>query len=624
MTRPSAGKLICVVIVASIVCSGIYRVLSIRSRVQNALAAEKLLLKDRDKVRFELTRFLPHDQDTVTVVQNTNAVRDLARFNGELYAATDGGLIRIGENGEILRHYTVLDGLPESDLLCLSAFNGKLYIGTRTSGLVVFDGEEFAGYKFPDHKTEAITAFAEGDGALLIGTFAGGLLRFDGTGFTEIKAGSDPIAAVNCIRTDGPKLYVGTFNTGLFIHENDMWSHFSTTEGLPSNRIVSIASIDENLYVATDFGLAVLDGDTFRNLITLPALSGAAVFDSRLFLVKDDGQIFIFDRSLKDLFPASSTANSRLNSLDEKLWLLSGNGISRFEDGRIKPFTKISGPLTDNFVSALAAASNGSLWVGSFHRGIDILAANGENLKHIENENVREINYLEPIADSVSASTSAGLIRFPDVAPGKSLTAKEGLPSNSVTQTSGDVIATAKGLAFNTDGRVRLLTTVQGLPNNSVYTTIKVGDKLYAGTLGGIAEIVDGRVVKTFKDSNSNLTTNWVTAFCRAGDRFFIGTYGGGIFELTASGDISSFEHETGKFTVNNNAMYSDGERLYAGTLTSVKVLDLNTLEWKTYKNILPSQTVMSITGDDAAVYFGTASGIARVKRTLFTREEEK
>jgi hypothetical protein len=32
----------------------------------------------------------------------------------------------------VVRHYTVLDGLPESELTCLAAWQGRLYIGTRT------------------------------------------------------------------------------------------------------------------------------------------------------------------------------------------------------------------------------------------------------------------------------------------------------------------------------------------------------------------------------------------------------------------------------------------------------------------------------------------------------------
>ena len=75
---------------------------------------------------------------------------------------------------------------------------------------------------------------------------------------------------------------------------------------------------------------------------------------------------------------------------------------------------------------------------------------------------------------------------------------------------------------------------MQGLPSNSLYTVLVQGRNLYAGTLSGLALIQDGHVVRVFKDTNSNLTTNWVTALCVVDSRLFVGTYGGGIFELTS------------------------------------------------------------------------------------------
>lgn len=167
-------------------------------------------------------------------------------------------------------------------------------------------------------------------------------------------------------------------------------------------------------------------------------------------------------------------------------------------------------------------------------------------------------------------------------------------------------------------------TGVNGLPNNAVYTTLQIGKTLYAGTLGGLAEIESNRVIRTFKDSNSRLKTNWITALIQAHERIFIGTYGGGIFELLPSGEIRSFENETGKYVVNPNAMFSDGKRLYSGTLAGVKILDLQTQEWRTIKQILPSETVMTIMGDAENIYFGTTNGIARIEKSYFENGESE
>jgi ligand-binding sensor domain-containing protein len=181
------------------------------------------------------------------------------------------------------------------------------------------------------------------------------------------------------------------------------------------------------------------------------------------------------------------------------------------------------------------------------------------------------------------------------------------------------VLATGRGLSLNQSGRWRALTTVQGLPSDQIYTTLYFKGSLFVGTLGGLAQIQSDRVVRVFKDSNSKLTHNWVTSLCAAGDRLFIGTYGGGIFELAASGDLNSFAGEIGTPVVNPNAMWSDGEMLLAGTLDGAWAFDLRSQKWTHLKDELPAKTVLSVTGDDRFIYFGTTNGIARVEKSCLT-----
>ncbi|HXI74044.1 MAG TPA: hypothetical protein VNG94_00560, partial [Pyrinomonadaceae bacterium] len=157
-------------------------------------------------------------------------------------------------------------------------------------------------------------------------------------------------------------------------------------------------------------------------------------------------------------------------------------------------------------------------------------------------------------------------------------------------------------------------------PSNSLYTLLLQGRSIYTGTLNGLAVIEDGRVVRVFKDTNSKLTTNWVTALCLAGSRLFIGTYGGGVFELTPAGELHSFASEADRSVINPNAMWTDGARLYAGTLEGVMVFDLHSQNWTRITEELPSRTVLSITGDEHFVYFGTTGGIARIGRSYWNQ----
>jgi ligand-binding sensor domain-containing protein len=74
----------------------------------------------------------------------------------------------------------------------------------------------------------------------------------------------------------------------------------------------------------------------------------------------------------------------------------------------------------------------------------------------------------------------------------------------------------------------------------------------------------------------------------------------------------------TGQFVVNPNALWSDGARLYAGTTDGAWVFDLRTQRWQHLQAELPAPTVLSITGDDRYVYFGTTNGIARIETSYF------
>lgn len=603
----------------------IFHICRIYDSARKTLADERARLIEQNRVPFEKKALTPHLSQNIRILQSANAVRDFVKFREFYFAATGGGLVQFDEDGKIRRHFTVLDGLPESDLTALAVSDDRLFIGTQTKNLIAFDGEKFESYVWTDRRAQAVTSFLETDGKLLIGTFDGGLIEFDGKNFSEIKAEKTRITAINCLYKTEAKLLVGTFNNGLWIYENDTWSHLTTAEGLPSNRVVGIAAQDENLYVATDFGLSVLREKAFQTLAVLPSLSGLALENRRIFLAKDNGEIFTFDGSLKEFSAARNLQNARLTAIDENLYLLSGQGVSRLNDGKNSPFSQAeNNSLTDNFVSALAFDRRENLWVGTFRRGIDVFSADGKKLKHIESETVREINFLRSLEEEIFAAASSGLIRFKTDFSDENLTKKDGLPSNSVTHFSAGAVATAKGLAFRENGKFRVLSTVNGLPNNSAYATLQSGGKLYAGTLGGLAEIENNRVARAFKDTNSNLKTNWVTALCSADERIFIGTYGGGVFELLPSGEIRAFESETGKFVVNPNALFSDGERLYAGTLDGVKILDLQTQQWKNLRRILPAETVLSIAGDAENIYFGTTAGIARVNKSYFAGGENE
>jgi ligand-binding sensor domain-containing protein len=665
--KPIANwKTLLLLVVLSLIVAlvGAWRV---KQRADQQLAEERARREKQSLIPFEQKAFKPINSKAIAIWQNYKTTRAMVKLNDSYFVASDGGLIELDRTGKLVRHYTVLDGLPESDLVSLAVFNSKLFIGTRTQGMVEFDGFQFHGYRWIDRTSQSIDALLADEGRLLIGTRAGGLIVFDGRQFKELTAGTEHkrLLEINLLFKEGVRLFVGTFADGLWLEEGGRWSHFTTADGLLSNRIVGVVVANQNLFVATDFGLTVTplaslstentqsSPSRFLTLATLPSLSSMALTADSIVLSKDNGETASFrtDREISasrqvsslSWTRAGSSAGTRLIALDKYLWLLSDEGLYRtgVDDsghGRFSSWGQPDGnrTLTTNLVSALTSDSQARIWAGSFRRGIDVLSSQGTQLAHLESETNREINSLtkDQGSNTIIATSSAGLLRFDSsLRTIEQWSTKDGLLSNAVLQVArwdGDgetspnsllACATSKGLSLGVRGKFRGLTTVQGLPSNSLYAVLVQGRKTYVGTLGGLAVVEDGRVSRVFKDTNSKLTTNWVTALCAVGPRVFVGTYGGGLFELSASGDLRSFAPEVGRVVVNPNAIWSDGSRLFVGTLDGALVFEPGSQQWTQVKSELPARNVLSITGSDDYIYFGTTGGIARIERSYWNRD---
>lgn len=636
---PSTALIILAMLLISVVVFSFFRV---KNEAISQLAETRAGNNRAMNVTFTKTVRSNFSNQSIQIWQNTQNVRDTVRFRGFIYAATDGGLSQLSNEGKLVHHFSVLDGLTESDLTCLAVFNDRLFIGTNSTGLLTFDGERFESYVWPGREAKSVNALLPDNGRLLIGTFAGGLIEFDGSRFAEKTAENKSIGSVDFLAKDGQNLFVGTFDNGLWVESGGLWRHFTTASGLLSNRIVGVVADGDKIFVGTDLGIAETnqieqsDGKPFHPTAGLPTLSSLVKNGNEIFAVKNNGDVFrLVGEKTKTLSQASvigispDLTGARLVSLEKDCWLLGNHGVFRRESNSFVRFTDSNAAATlqlaSNTISALAVDGSGNIWAGTFRQGIDVFERDGRRIEHLESETMREINFIRSQKEFVWAATNQGAIRFDKSLHRVNLTRTDGLLSDSVNQISvndaekaGLFLGTSRGLSFQTDNGWRALTTVNGLPNNSVFTTAFYKNSLFVGTLGGLAEIQNGRVVRTLSDANSKLSHNWITALWQANERLFVGTYGGGVFELTTAGDLRSFAAETGKFIVNPNAMSSDGERLYVGTLQGAWSFDLTTQKWVHLTDELPSQAVLSVASDQENVYFGTTGGIAKINQSYF------
>jgi hypothetical protein len=121
-----------------------------------------------------------------------------------------------------------------------------------------------------------------------------------------------------------------------------------------------------------------------------------------------------------------------------------------------------------------------------------------------------------------------------------------GLIADHVTDVAlygdGMALATPAGITFLDRSGAHSIYAFQGLVNNHVYALGANGDKLVAGTLGGLSLLAGGEVRKNLSTATSGLKHNWITALAAVGNEWLVGTYGAGVMRLTADGSVTPTE----------------------------------------------------------------------------------
>lgn len=627
------------------------------SRVSSTIWREQERLASARAIRVETVRLRAPSREGITYYGYAQDIRALERFAGSYTAATSGGLAVFDDQGSMTAHYTTLDGLPDNDLTALATFQERLYIGTRTKGLVSFDGKGFSQYRFIQPKASHVTALAATEDALFIGTLDSGLFQYDGQQFRQSRTsggGSEP-RQVTVVFPRYPELYVGTFSQGLFVWRQGRWEQVTTKEGLPSNRVTAIIEDSDGILLSTDLGIVRFsEGGGITPVAPMGNVTSLVRFQDRVYAGLFTGhmaQLWTHNgRPLKTLPTQLALPNNATNIIltadRDRLWAMTSRGIYVSSSPGREPFKRFNQlsqdpQLSASHISALAMDRRGRLWVGYFDQGIDVMSLDQPHLvTHIENETVREINFLQPSADGqrMLVATSRGLVIIDQLMRQQQFSEKDGLISNSVSHLievpanivlprpderprpeEALVLATGRGLSIYAENVFRSLSAFHGLASNHLYTSASVGDKLFVGTLNGLNELEGLRLVRTFQTANSRLSHNWVSALAVVGSTLYIGTYGGGVDALLPSGEMINFASLTGKFSVNPNAMHFDGERLYVGTLEQgVWVLDVEKDTWSHLIEGLGSSNVTAMTSDSRAVYFGTDHGLSKMDFNLF------
>lgn len=187
--------------------------------------------------------------------------------------------------------------------------------------------------------------------------------------------------AVNALVLDNSeRIWVGTSN-GLWRYNKEEWKSFSVKDGLPSNKIISLAlSPRGDIAVGTDKGVAVLSATgnwkSYDTASGLPLLQVNAVqFDksNNIYLGTNDGLYKIGDTAITVFDSTRVLLFNRINALmmdsDNKLWVGGKNGVCIYDETSWKRYQ-----FPNSIVTSISEEKSGSVWIGTNNGAISYKA----------------------------------------------------------------------------------------------------------------------------------------------------------------------------------------------------------------------------------------------------------
>ncbi|MEZ5306664.1 MAG: hypothetical protein R2684_05885 [Pyrinomonadaceae bacterium] len=550
---------------------------------------------------------------------------DIAEYNQNLYVATDSGVYVFSQSGVEIGRYSTLDGLPNAKVTAIAAFSGKLYMGTAAGELFSYDGRSFTLIQFAKISTGSINAILSAKDSMLIGTETAGLLQYDGTSFVELKVNRQSIKSIiSLTRSAGGPLFVGTRESGVAVFDGKSWNVFDTGNGLHSNRILGATQTATGAsIIATDLGLYTIESGTIKQTHVVPALSGVLARERRLVYSRENCEVSTYPEKEILVSGKQLVSGCRLRTSGNDSYLLGPGLVRRIgeRESWSARFNLNPSAAKDKSFSALLSTKDGKLLAGDFRNGVSEISEIAGQLVATDFESrVSEINGIsETEGGSYLISTSRGLFERTRNGELAEIGAATGA---SYFQSREAIHASAKGIEINSGRNRKALTVANGLPPGAAYTILRVGDYIFAGTMGGLALVKNGKVEKVWNSTNSNLQANWVSALAEFEGRFFVATYGGGVFEVSTEHSLKRVGNLGRKLFVNLNALLVIEGKLVAGTTDGIWMADLKTGLWSKTKLPLPSQMVLSLCIWRERLVVGTDAGLFAISIREFSSLE--
>ena len=422
--------------------------------------------------------------------------------DGTLVFATRKGIVQYKEN-KFLPVVNAPAALNHWIHSMLVGTDNKLYIATDTSGIWIYDQQNFAHIDSVDGlPSNSIHALAQAaDGQVYLGFTANTIIKIkDGKiqKTLDLQRIPDGVEVNTLYEDSNGALWIGTEGAGIYVYYNGYITHINARDGLPGATIHHITAGEEHqVYVATEEGLAVIEN--YQHVSVINEQNGLS-YNFVWFIKKDRNGIYyigtdgagidiyrpgLFQTINMDCGLPNNTVWAICETNDHDFYFGTDQGLVRYDRGNVKIIDTSSG-LRDNMVLCLFEASDGKVYAGTNEQGVAI----------IEKDHISHINHDQGLhGPSVWTITEDknGLIYF-------------GTYDYGVNVWDGRQV-------------IDTINVADGLSTNAIVSSFCTadGDLYFGSDGGGVYRYADGRIDTVLLSGN----TIWSVYEDRQGNMFF-------------------------------------------------------------------------------------------------------
>ncbi len=430
-------------------------------------------------MRFDGNKFKTFDSKNVSELSTSAFYASYSLPDSSiLFLTQSSGLLHF-KNGEFLKLYenTIL---PNNLMVAYLSKQDRLWIGSSAEGLFYIDKGEVKKYHIPEFENTRISAITFGiDNSIWVTTRGQGVANITDTGYTLFTK-NDGLASnvVHTVLTVNSNIYFGT-SQGLSLYKNNHWT---SDERFNELEILTIIEHKGNLWLGTVLGLGRLS--------------------------KSDDLEFI---SVEDGLP-ERTINKIVIDENNTIWLATyRGGLVQLKPSTVKNLTLKDG-LSYHNINMVYETKEGHILVGNNEGGVDIIK-DGKVTGILQTELFKKTIIKDILVEddgTIWVASYKGITKI----NGKyeqCYTVANGLLSNKIrcllkNNSTGDIWAGSRSGGINImakDGSIKIISKKEGLSSDFVFSLdYGANGSIVAGTAHGLNIIHENLEVEVINPNN--------------------------------------------------------------------------------------------------------------------------